>query len=88
MQTTNIKIDGMTCGGCARSVTAVLAELSGMEKVEVSLDQAMATVIFDPAKLDLDAITDAVTGAGYDVVGHETVGHETVGSEAANHGAA
>lgn len=66
MQTTNIKISGMTCGGGARSVTAVLSALPGIERAEVNLDQATATITFDPARLYLDAIADAVEAAGYE----------------------
>ena len=66
METLNIKVGGMTCGGCVRSVTNILTALPGMEKAEVDLAKAMATVTFDPAKLDRNAITDAVESAGYE----------------------
>jgi copper chaperone len=66
METLNITVGGMTCGGCVRSVTNILTALPGMEKAEVDLAKATATVTFDPAKLDRDAITDAIVSAGYE----------------------
>ncbi|HEX9390982.1 MAG TPA: heavy-metal-associated domain-containing protein [Usitatibacteraceae bacterium] len=66
METLNINVGGMTCGGCVKSVTRVLSALPGMEKTEVDLDKAMATVTFDPTKLDRAAIAEAIESAGYD----------------------
>ncbi len=66
MKTLDIKIGGMTCGGCARSVTAVLSALPGMQNVAVDLDNAKATVTFDPAKLDQAAMAKAIEDAGYE----------------------
>ena len=36
METTTIKVDGMSCGGCVKSVTGVLTALDGVAKAEVS----------------------------------------------------
>ena len=66
MQTTTINIGGMTCGGCAKSVTNVLSTLPGMVTAEVDLAKASATITYDPTKLSMDAVTDAVEAAGYE----------------------
>lgn len=66
MQTLNINVSGMTCGGCVKSVKGVLAALPGMESADVDLATASAKVVFDPAKLDREKIAAAINRAGFD----------------------
>lgn len=37
-------IENMTCGGCARSISATLTELSAESEVEVDLENKVVTV--------------------------------------------
>ena len=67
MQTVTLNIDGMTCGGCVKSVTRLLGGVEGVEKAEVSLENKNAVVTFDESKTDADALVDAVEDGGYDV---------------------
>lgn len=67
MQTVTLAIEGMTCGGCVKSVTRVLSELDGVEKVEVSLEQAKVVVTFDETKTNKETLKETVEDAGYDV---------------------
>ena len=39
-----LKIAGMSCGGCVRSVSGVLSALPGVERAEVSLEDAIAKI--------------------------------------------
>ena len=64
MQTITLNIDGITCGGCVKSVTRLL---EGVEKAEVSLENKNAVITFDESKTDTDALIDAVEDGGYDV---------------------
>lgn len=66
MQNVTLKIDGMTCGGCVKSVTRVLSELDGVVHAEVSLEKAQAIVNFDENKVQLAALVEAVEDAGFD----------------------
>ena len=66
METVTMKVGGMTCMGCVSSVTRVLQALKGVNEVEVSLQEAKATVKFDPALADREALRAAVEGAGFD----------------------
>ncbi|MBA3997334.1 MAG: heavy metal transporter [Candidatus Accumulibacter sp.] len=63
-----IGIGGMSCQGCVKNVTGVLQALPGVERVEVSLDAARATIAFDPQRVGLAQFRDAVEGAGFDIV--------------------
>lgn len=67
METTVIKIGGMTCGGCVRSVTRVLEEVPGVQDATVSLQPGEARVRFDEAKADLFKLKKAIEDAGYEI---------------------
>ena len=66
METTIIKVGGMSCGGCVKSVTGVLAALDGVAKAEVSLEQKQAVIEFDAAKVTREQLKAAVEDAGFD----------------------
>lgn len=66
METTTIKITGMSCGGCTASVTKVLSEMAGVIRAEVQLDPGQATVEFDPAKVTREALCAAISDAGFE----------------------
>lgn len=66
MQTLALNIGGMTCGGCVKSVTKVLENLDGVEKAEVSLENAGAIISFDERKIQPAALIEAVEDAGFD----------------------
>ena len=66
METTILKVDGMSCGGCVKSVTGVLTELDGVAKAEVSLEQKQAVVEFDAARVTRDQLKAVIEDAGFD----------------------
>ena len=66
METTTIKVDGMSCGGCVKSVTGVLTALDGVANADVSLEQKQAVVEFDAAKVTRDRLKAAIEDAGFD----------------------
>jgi copper chaperone len=66
METVQLKVEGMTCQGCVKSVTRTLSGLPGVEKVDVSLADSRATVTYDPAKAQVADFKRAVEDAGYE----------------------
>ena len=68
METTVVKISGMTCMGCVGSVKRVLDGIDGISRAEVTLQPGQAAISYDAAKTSLGAIKAAITDAGYDVV--------------------
>jgi copper chaperone len=66
METTTIKVDGMSCGGCVKSVTGVLTALDGVTKAEVSLEQKQAVVEFDAGKVSRAQLAQVIEDAGFD----------------------
>lgn len=66
METTTIKVKGMTCGGCVASVERVLRGLEGVGTVSVSLEKEEAQVEFDSGCVKPEALRAAIEDAGYD----------------------
>ncbi|WP_369822140.1 heavy-metal-associated domain-containing protein [Saccharomonospora sp. CUA-673] len=58
----------MTCSHCVASVTEELTAVSGVEQVDVDLETAQVRVTSDRV-LPLEVIGQAVTEAGYELVG-------------------
>ena len=67
METTTLRIEGMTCGGCVASVTRVLKAVPGVAEADVTLQPGSATVTFDAARTDVPALRVAIEDAGFDV---------------------
>lgn len=66
--TITLKIDGMHCGGCVRSVEKAARSLDGVSNVSVSLENAELTA--DVASPDrIDALKSAIEDCGFDVTG-------------------
>jgi copper chaperone len=66
LETANLKISGMTCQGCVRSVKSVLESVPGVTTAAVSLQNSEARVVFDPARASLGMLKAAVEEAGYE----------------------
>ena len=66
METTTIKVSGMSCGGCVKSVTNVLLALPGVAKAEVSLEQGEARIDYEAGRVSLDDMKRAVVEAGFE----------------------
>ena len=66
MQTLTLNINGMTCGGCVKSVNTILQNIDGVSRAEVSLENQNAVIEFNPAKTDAAALIKAVEDGGFD----------------------
>jgi Cu+-exporting ATPase len=60
-----LAIEGMTCASCVRRVERALTRVAGVRDASVNLATEKASVRFDPAVVDPDALTGAVQKAGY-----------------------
>ena len=65
MQTVELKVEGMDCEGCVKSVTRMLSGVPGVASVDVSLEQNLARVTYDPAKSGPAEFKRAIERAGY-----------------------
>jgi len=64
-------VTGMTCATCAQTIETALSELEGIESASVNLAAEKATVVYDPEKVKMDAMKEAVEKAGYGVILNE-----------------
>ena len=67
MESVKLDVQGMTCQGCVASVTRVLRAVPGVADAAVTLQPGAATVTFDPARTNVNALGAAIREAGYDV---------------------
>ena len=65
METIELKVQGMDCDGCVKSVTRMLSSVAGVQSVDVSLAEARAKVTYDPSKASVAQMKMAVERAGY-----------------------
>jgi len=55
-----LPLEGMSCASCAQAIEKSLKNLKGVQKAEVNFAQEMATVSFDPTKVELSHLKKAV----------------------------
>ncbi len=63
-----LHVRGMTCGGCENRVEKVLGRLDGVRSATADHRAGHVRVLVDPARTPVDAVVEAITTAGYDVV--------------------
>ncbi len=63
-----LKINGMSCNGCAMNVQRALKSVAGVNSAEVDLASKTAIVFFDGPAPTIKALTDAVKKAGYEAL--------------------
>jgi Cu+-exporting ATPase len=66
-------IVGMTCAACVAAVEKALKRVPGVEDAVVNLATEKAVVRYDPRRVSILDLREAVRGAGYDVSGEEEV---------------
>ena len=59
-----LQVEGMSCGGCVRSVTKSVQAVDGNARVEIDLTSKKVRV---ETQASLDAVKCAIIDAGYDV---------------------
>ena len=62
-----LNVQGMTCGHCKMSVENALNNLEGVQTAEVNLDAGNVAVTYDEAKVNQEAMKEAIEDQGYDV---------------------
>ncbi|MBC7610998.1 MAG: heavy-metal-associated domain-containing protein [Polaromonas sp.] len=64
MSTIHLEVQGMSCGGCVKNVTAALKPLAGVSTVDVDLQAGQVTVNGELPQGG-DPLVLALTAAGY-----------------------
>jgi len=66
-ESVTLTVTGMKCGGCESNVINRLKAVEGILSVKASAKDNEVSVEYDAEKTDLDAITEAITEAGFSV---------------------
>ncbi len=64
-----IKIEGMHCHRCEKTIQKALASKPGVREVEVDFASGQASVLFDRKRVTVRELTESVTQAGYAATG-------------------
>ena len=65
LATVTLGVDGMTCGGCVKSVESALKNKEGVQGVQVTLEPPQARVTYDPASINAAKLTKTTQKIGY-----------------------
>jgi Cu+-exporting ATPase len=65
METSTLKLRGMSCASCANSIETAISNLSGVELCNVNFGAEQATITYNPRSVDVNRIQQAIADAGY-----------------------
>jgi copper chaperone len=67
LETIQLKVTGMTCGGCESAVSKALRSLDGVEEVSASHAANLVGVTYDATKVTRATLKEKIETLGYDV---------------------
>lgn len=67
MTTISIGVEGMTCGGCVKSIQNALNEYDGITSATADLEGATVTIDYDANSINEAALKTAIEDAGFDI---------------------
>jgi mercuric ion transport protein len=76
-------VEGMTCSGCERTVSKVVGNVEGVASAKADLNSSTVTVEYDPSKVTIDKIKEAINRVGYKFVGQRPTDGQREGSDEA-----
>lgn len=75
METTRLRIEGMTCGHCVQTVEKALQNQRGVRSATVHLEGGAAEVQYDPGQVAPEQLLAAVEEEGYSAaIGGQSAG--------------
>jgi Cu+-exporting ATPase len=63
-----LKVEGMSCDACVRSIERKLSKVAGVESARVNLGTGKATVEYDDSRAKIDQLIGAVEQIGYHAI--------------------
>jgi copper chaperone len=64
-----LSVPDISCGHCKSSIEGAVNQLDGVSKSAVSIDDRNVDIEYDPSKIELGSIIDAISDQGYEVEG-------------------
>ncbi len=68
MKSVTLKVEGMSCNGCAERIRTSMAAQPGVKSADVSFAQGQARVLYDQQATDENRLVDAVEKLGFHVM--------------------
>lgn len=65
MEKITLRVEGMQCGGCENTVQNALQAVAGVVAARASHKDNAVEIEFDPARIDVTALKQAIVRAGY-----------------------
>jgi Cu+-exporting ATPase len=65
---TQVAVSGMHCAACAATIEKGLAKVSGVKQASVNFASGKAAIVYEPSRVNLAKIKDAISQLGYEVV--------------------
>ncbi len=65
LQQVTLSVKNLSCGMCKYTVENALKQVEGVQSAKVDMDKAVAVVTYDPARVQVDQLVEAVSRAGY-----------------------
>jgi len=66
MKTVDIRVAGMSCGGCEDRLAAALGRVAGVGAVAAQHETGIARVLFDDARVDEAGLRAQISVCGFD----------------------
>jgi P-type Cu+ transporter len=74
---------GIHCASCVSTIEGVLCEMPGVERADVNMATERIAVGYDPGRVEVAQLREAVAGAGYELLDGEPGGEAAADAEAA-----
>lgn len=65
MTSTELRVEGMSCGHCVQAVTGALQQLPGVSQAQVDLEAGRARIEYDESQIGVEELIGAVEEQGY-----------------------
>jgi copper chaperone len=66
METADIRVDGMSCGGCEDRLTEALGRVAGVGSVAADHEKGNVRVMFDSQRISEADLRERITLCGFD----------------------
>ena len=67
MEKIELKVEGMTCGGCVKSIQNALNGRKGVDTAVADLEAGTVAIEFDGKLIQRSTLEQAIVDAGFDV---------------------
>ena len=67
MASINLNVEGITCGGCEKSIRNALLSNAGVSAATASHETGVVAIEYDDSKIQQEQLKQAIEAAGFDV---------------------